>query len=50
MTTGSWSCVARATGKPFRAQWAMRFRILDGKVFYAHVYEDTTVTAAALRG
>ena len=46
---GAWSCVARATGKPFTAQWAMRFRLRDGKVAFAHVYEDTAVTAAALR-
>ena len=45
---GAWSCVARVTGKPFTAQWAMRFRLRDGKVTFAHVYEDTAVTAAAL--
>ena len=49
MTTGAWSCVARATGKPFTAQWAMRFRFTGDKVSFAHVYEDTAVTAAALR-
>lgn len=49
MTTGAWSCIARATGKPFTAQWAMRFQVRDGKVTFAHVYEDTAVTAAALR-
>ncbi|MFO1210387.1 MAG: nuclear transport factor 2 family protein [Amaricoccus sp.] len=46
---GSWSCIARATGKPFTAQWAMRFRLDGDKVAFAHVYEDTAVTAAALR-
>jgi uncharacterized protein len=49
MTTGAWSCVARATGKAFTAQWAMRFLLRDGKVCFARVYEDTAVTAAALR-
>ena len=49
MTTGAWSCVARATGKPFTANWAMRFRFRGDKVAFAHVYEDTAVTAAALR-
>ncbi len=49
MATGSWSCVARATGKPFTSQWAMRFLVRDGKVSFGHVYEDTAVAAAALR-
>jgi ketosteroid isomerase-like protein len=49
MTTGVWSGVARKTGKPFKSQWAMRFIVKNGKVTYAHVYEDTAVTAAALR-
>ena len=49
MTTGVWSAVARATGKLFISQWAMRFLVKDGLVSYAHVYEDTAVTAAALR-
>jgi ketosteroid isomerase-like protein len=49
MATGVWSGVGRATGKPFTSQWAMRFLVKDGKVTYAHVYEDTAVTAAALR-
>ena len=49
MTTGVWSGVARQTGKSFKSQWAMRFIVKDDKVTYAHVYEDTAVTAAALR-
>lgn len=49
MTTGVWSGVARSTGKSFKSQWAMRFILKNGKVTYAHVYEDTAVTAAALR-
>jgi ketosteroid isomerase-like protein len=49
MTTGVWSAVARSTGKPFTSQWAMRFLVKGGKVTYSHVYEDTAVTAAALR-
>jgi ketosteroid isomerase-like protein len=49
MTTGVWSGVARKTGKPFKSQWAMHFIVKNGKVTYAHVYEDTAVTAAALR-
>ena len=49
MTTGVWSGIARKTGKPFRSQWAMRFIVKNGKVTYSHVYEDTAVTAAALR-
>ena len=49
MTTGVWSAVARATGKAFTSQWAMRFFVKDGKVTYSHVYEDSAVTAAALR-
>jgi ketosteroid isomerase-like protein len=49
MTTGVWSGVARATGRPFTSQWAMRFLAKDGKVTYAHVYEDTAVTVAAMR-
>ena len=49
VATGVWSGVARATGKPFTAQWAHRFLVKDGKVSYFHGYEDTAVTAAALR-
>jgi ketosteroid isomerase-like protein len=49
MTTGRWSAVARATARPFTSQWAMRFLVRDGRVTYAHVYEDTAVIAAALR-
>jgi uncharacterized protein len=49
MTTGVWSAVARATGRAFTSQWAMRFLVRDGKVTYSHVFEDTAVTAAALR-
>ena len=49
MTTGVWSGVARKTGKSFKSQWAMRFFVKNGRVTYAHVYEDTAVTAAALR-
>jgi ketosteroid isomerase-like protein len=50
MTTGAWSAVGRGSGKPFTSQWAMRFLVKDGKVSYCHVYEDSAVTAAALRG
>ena len=49
MTTGVWSAVSRKTGKPFQTQWAMRFFVKNGKVTYCHVYEDSAVTAAALR-
>ena len=49
MTTGAWSCVARATGKSFSANWAMRFLFQGGKITFAHVYEDTAVVAAALK-
>jgi ketosteroid isomerase-like protein len=49
IATGIWSAVARASGNPFTAQWAHRFRVKDGKVTYFHGYEDTAVIAAALR-
>ena len=49
MTTGVWSAVARNTGKPFTTQWAMRLQVKAGKVSYCRVYEDSAVTAAALR-
>ena len=49
MTTGAWSGIARNTGRPFKSQWAMRFVVKNGKATYAHVYEDTAVTAAAFR-
>ena len=49
MTTGVWSGLSRATGKSFTTQWAMRFFVKDGQVSYAHIFEDTAVTAAALR-
>ena len=50
MTTGSWSGIARATGKAFTAAWAMRF-VFDrnGKVAWFRPYEDTAQIAAALR-
>ena len=40
MTTGSWTCVVRSTGKSFSANWAMRFLFQGGKITFAHVYED----------
>ena len=49
MTTGVESAVARATGKAFTNQWAMRFLVKDGKVTYARIYDDSAVLAAALR-
>jgi ketosteroid isomerase-like protein len=41
----------RAVGgaKPFATEWAMRFQVKDGKLTRCRVYEDTAVTAAALR-
>jgi uncharacterized protein len=50
MTTGSWSGIAKSTGKTFMAQWAMRF-VFDrnGKVTLFRPYEDTAQIAAALR-
>jgi|SRR5579871_1960580 len=50
MTTGAWSGSARSTGKPFTAEWAMRF-VFDGngKVTFFRPYEDTAAIAAALR-
>jgi ketosteroid isomerase-like protein len=49
ITTGVWSGVARATGKPFASQWAHRFLVKDGRVTYFQGFEDTAVIAAALR-
>lgn len=49
MATGVETAVARATGKRFTNQWAMRFLLKDGKVTYARIYDDTAVVAAALR-
>jgi uncharacterized protein len=49
MTAGSWSGKARATGKSFKTPWAMHFVVKGGQVTYARVYEDSGVTAAALR-
>jgi uncharacterized protein len=49
MAAGSWSGKARATGKSFRTPWAMHFVVKDGQVTYGRVYEDSGVTAAALR-
>jgi ketosteroid isomerase-like protein len=49
MTTGVETGVGRATGRAFTNQWAMRFLVKDGKVAYAHVYDDSAVLAAALR-
>jgi ketosteroid isomerase-like protein len=49
MTTGVETGVARATGRAFTNQWAMRFLVKDGKVTYARFYDDTAVLAAALR-
>jgi len=50
MTTGAWSGTARSTGKPFAAEWAMRF-VFDGngKLVLFRPYEDTAAIAAALR-
>jgi ketosteroid isomerase-like protein len=49
MTTGLQSGKTRATGKSFRTPWAMHFVVKNGQVAYARVYEDSGVTAAALR-
>lgn len=50
MTTGSWSCVAKSTGKSFTAAWAMRF-VFDGngKLSHFRSYDDTAIVTAALR-
>jgi ketosteroid isomerase-like protein len=47
--TGSWTCTARGTGKVFTAAWAMRFVVKNGKLTFFRSYEDTAITAAALR-
>jgi hypothetical protein len=50
MTTGSWSCTAKSTGKSFTAEWAMRFVFgQDGKVTAFRSYDDTAIVTAALR-
>jgi ketosteroid isomerase-like protein len=46
---GTWSGKAKATGKIFETDWLMHWIIKNGKVTYLRVYEDTAVTAAALR-
>jgi uncharacterized protein len=49
VATGVWSGTARATGKPYTAQWAHRFLVRDGKVTQFQGFEDTALIAAALR-
>jgi ketosteroid isomerase-like protein len=47
--TGSWSGTSKATGKTFETDWLMHWIFKNGKVSYLRVYEDTAITAAALR-
>jgi uncharacterized protein len=49
MTTGTWTCSARNTGKTFTAAWAMRFVFDNGRIAWFRAYPDTAVEAAALR-
>ena len=46
---GTWAGTAKATGKTFETDWIMHWIIKNGKVVYLRVYEDTAITAAALR-
>ena len=46
---GQWSGIARPTGKPFTARWAMYWRVKDGQAVAYTNYEDSGVTAAAFR-
>jgi uncharacterized protein len=49
IVAGSWSGTATRTGKAFESDWLMHWIITDGKVSYLRVYEDTALTAAAMR-
>ena len=50
MTTGSWTCTAKSTGKTFTAEWAMRFVFdRDGKATMFRSYDDTAFVTTALR-
>lgn len=42
--------MVRATGKPFRSDWAMVCKVVDGKVALYHFYEDTLALGEALAG
>ena len=46
---GSWTCVARNTGRQFTTRWLMHFVVKKGKLTYFRPYEDTAIVAAALR-
>ncbi len=46
---GDWSGIARATGKPYHANFALTFTVRDGMIASYLGVEDTAVTAAALR-
>jgi len=49
LAAGAWSGVANTTGKPFETDWLMHWIVKNGKVTYVRVYEDTALTAAAMR-
>jgi ketosteroid isomerase-like protein len=46
---GVWGGVAHATGKAWESHLALTFRVRDNKVVEFRGYDDTAVTAAALR-
>ena len=43
-------CRSRATGKTMSTNWAMLFRVRDGKVVYWEAFYDTSTYAIAHRG
>lgn len=47
---GSWRARARKTGREFGSDWAMYFRVRDGKLARFQAYIDTAVEAAAFAG
>ncbi len=44
--TGSWRFRVKQTGREAEVEWAMHFRIRDGKVCRFQAYLDTAATAA----
>ena len=49
VAVGSWSDIAKASGKPFKSPLALYFRFRNGKMIDFRGHEDTGVTLAAMR-
>jgi ketosteroid isomerase-like protein len=49
VATGTWSGVAKPTGKSFASDWGMVFGLRDGRITSFRVVEDTAQLAAAFR-